>query len=176
MRALLASLVMVSWVASAAAEEPQASAPAWSEQSTTLFFATELTPLATVSTRGDLDAVLRLHRAHGLAIEARLGAAFGFSAIAGASIFGAHLGGALGWSLPLGERLAVTPMAAFDLFVYAQPDTSSVNVRRFTIAAPVTFVAYHHAVVELMIAAGASHVDGTTDLAIVVGPRIGLVF
>jgi len=160
----------------AARADDDGPARAYARRSTTVFVATELSPLPTVATRVELGAGLRLHRRGGLAVEVRLGGAFSASGVAGGYLFGARAGVSAGHALAVTRRIVVTPMIAGDVFAYRQSgDASNLVIPRLTVELPVSVVIYPHVVIEPTVQLGVQWLDGSRDVAVVVAPRIGVV-
>ena len=159
---------------SASARADDTPAAAYARHSTTITLSTELSPLATVANRAEIGGAVRLHRRH-VAVEGRAGIAFAASTLGFGWLVGGHGGVAAGASFPLGGRIAVTPMAAYDLYVYAPSGEGSIVVHRATVALPVSVILYPHVVIEGVVEVGAAFVERSPELAISFGPRLGLV-
>lgn len=143
--------------------------------SATLFVGTTWSPGPTVPIRGGVDSALRLH-ARGLALEARLGIGIAASANGLSAHMTAHGGFSVGWALALGRHVVVAPMLAYDAFLEHEQYGGNTWVHEATIALPIGFVLERGVVIEAYLRGGVSHYYGSTDPAIVVGPRIGIVF
>ncbi len=143
--------------------------------STTLFVGTTWSPGPTVPIRGGVDSALRLH-ARGLALEARLGIGIAASANGLSAHMTAHGGFSLGWAFALGPHVVVAPMLAYDAFLEHEQYGGNVWVHEATVALPIGFVLERGVVIEANVRVGLSHYYGSNDLAIVLGPRIGIVF
>lgn len=140
-----------------------------------MFAAGEVTPLPTSSGSLGLAGGVRVHRRH-IAIEGRLGGAFSFSAVANAGLFVGRGGVSAGIALPIGSRLAVMPMLAYDLFVLDQPrGIDATLVQRVTVEVPVAILIYRHVAIEPFVQAGLAWVNGGRDIAFIAGPRISIV-
>jgi hypothetical protein len=156
--------------------EAAVDARAYAARSTTLSFAPALSPLPSVSARAELDASLRFVRWGGLVIEGRAGLGLAGSALGGGFLVGIHTGAAVGVALPLGRRAALVPSVGYDLFLYWQPDgAAAVTVQRTMLELAVSVPVFRHAVAELFVAGGAWFGQGASDLALVAGPRLGVV-
>ena len=143
-------------------------------RSWTLFAAGELTPLPTTSGAIGFAAGARLQRNH-VAIEARLGGAFAFTAIANGAVSAGRAGISAGVAVPLGCRVALIPMLAYDGFLLEQPNGNAIFVHRATFELPVSVLLYRHVAVEPFVQAGFAWVRGGRDIAVVAGPRITIV-
>ena len=171
MRGLVLGVIVCGAGAPARADDP---ASDYARESTTITLSTELSPLPSVPARGELGGAVRLHRRN-VAVEARAGIAFAGSAIAVGWLVGGHFGLAAGASLPVSARFAFTPMVAYDAYVFVDSGSNPFVVQRTTVALPLTFVVYPHVVVEGVVEVGIVFIDGARELALVAGPRIGLV-
>ena len=145
-------------------------------ESLSIFTDAELTPQPTVPGRVDLAAGVRWHHRH-LAIEGRAGGGAAFTARAGGYVLGARAGVSIGAALPLGRRVAIEPMLAYDLFALWQPTSGSSSpiVQQIGIAAPLTILVFHHVAVEAFVELGLARYRGTNDLVVLAGPRIDIV-
>jgi hypothetical protein len=174
MKASCCTVVIALSVPGVALGEPS-QAKEYARRSTTAFLASELQPLQTVATRLEIDGGVRWHRA-GWAVEARAGVGFSASGAANGYQFGFRAGVSAGRSLPVGCRVALTPMVAADVFAYRQGSGASVlAIPRITVELPVSIVLYPHVVLEPVVQVGVQWVDGLGDIAVVLGPRIGVV-
>lgn len=174
--AFVALVALVALVQMASAE-PYDGGPArsFSRDSTTVFVASELAPLQTVAIRVEVDGGARWHR-RSWALETRLGIGFSASGAANGTLLGLRAGASIGRSLPIACRIALTPMIAGDVFAYRESDaTSTFTIPRLTVELPVSIVLYPHVVLEPVLQLGVQWVSGARDVAIVVGPRIGIV-
>ncbi len=170
---LVAALVCVTRIS--AADEVPPHAGSYADHSLSIFTAGELAPLPITSGTLGLAGGVRLHTRR-IAIEGRLGAAFSFTAIASAGAFAARAGVSVGTAVPLGRRVAVIPMVAYDGFWLDQPgDADAVFVHRATIEIPVAVLLYRHVALEPFVQAGVAWIGGGRDIALVVGPRISIV-
>jgi hypothetical protein len=174
----LVAAVLVGATGSSAADAPAADAPPvasdYVARSWSVFGAGELTPLPTTSGALGLAAGARLHYRH-LAIEARLGGAFAFTAIANGGVFAARAGVSAGIALPVGCRVALIPMLAYDAFLLDQPSGDAIVVHRATLELPVTILLFRHVAIEPFVQAGLAWISGGRDIAVVAGPRISIV-
>ncbi|MGE5181414.1 MAG: hypothetical protein ACM31C_05110 [Acidobacteriota bacterium] len=171
------ALAIVALLAAIArADDPPPRADDYADDALVAFATTELSPLPEVGGRIDLEAVVRWHHAH-LAVQGRAGGAWSFSATAGGDVFGARAGIAVGWVIPLSQRLAVVPMAGYDaLALWESAGTSHELVHRFAIELPLSILVYRHVVLEPYGVLGIQSLRGSRDLAVAFGPRIGIVF
>lgn len=170
-------LAVVAALAGAArADDEPPCACAYARHATLAFVATELSPLPDVGGHVDFEGGVRVHRGQ-LAIEARLGGAWSFSAAAGGDVFGARLGASVGWVVPLAHRFALVPMAGYDAFVlWESAGVSHLLVHRATIEVPLSILLYPHAIVEPYVALGLQSLHGSRDVAFVFGPRVAIGF
>lgn len=166
------ALVVVLVAAPAAHADP---AGDLAEHANVVFVGTELMPMPTVAGHVDAEGALRLHRSH-FAIEGRFGGGLAFTATAGGNVFGLRAGASAGYAIALGERFVVVPMVAYDAFILRERNDVAEVIQRATGHLAITWVVYPHAVVELSGQLGVQWFQGTRDLALVVAPRIGLVF
>lgn len=149
-------------------------AQAYARDSTTVFVASELAPLQTVAMRIEVDGGARWHRRN-WALEARLGLGFAASGAANGTLLGVRAGVSVGRSLPIACRVALTPMLAADVFAYRQSDaTSTFSIPRLTVELPLSIAIYPHVVLEPVVQVGVQWLGGARDVAVVVGPRIGI--
>ncbi len=163
-------------VATARADEPPPRADDYAADAVVAFATSELSPLPEVGGRIDLEGVVRWQHAH-LAVQGRAGGAWSFSATAGGDVFGARAGIAVGWVIPISQRLAVVPMAGYDAFrLWESAGTTTELVHRFSIELPLSILVYRHVVVEPYGVLGVQSLRGSRDLAVALGPRIGIVF
>lgn len=162
-------------LAGAAAADDTSPAREHARSSTTLYLSTTWSPAPTVPIRAGVDSALRLHH-KGMAAEMRLGVGIAASALGLAAHGIAHGGFSLGGAFPLGSRVVVAPMLSLDAFVDLERFGRNVWVHYATIAMPLSIVFERGMVIELFVQAGYARYYGTTDPAIVAGPRIGLVF
>jgi hypothetical protein len=170
------ALVVVGLLAGAAHADDEPCACEYARHATVAFVATELSPLPDVGGHVDFEGGARIHRGH-LAIEARLGAAWSFSASSGGDVFGARIGASVGWVLPLAHRFAVVPMAGYDAFVlWESAGVTTQLVHRATVEVPLSILLYPHAIVEPYVAVGLQSLHGSRDLAFVFGPRVAIAF
>ena len=147
----------------------------YASDSLSLFAAGEVTPLPSTSGALALSAGARWHRHH-LAIEARLGGGFAFSAVANGGAYIGRAGVSAGVALPISCRVTLIPMLAYDAFVLAQPgDPNSIIVHRATIELPVAILLYRHVALEPFVQGGIAWINGGRDIAVVAGPRISIV-
>ena len=144
-------------------------------KSTTLFLGTTWTPGPTVPIRIGAEAALRVQRAH-LAFEVRFGAGGAGSLNALGSVFGGHVGGGLGAALPLGAHVVITPMFGYDVFAMFDVGGAAFLVHHVTFDLPLAIVLRRGVAIEVFTQAGVARYNGMTDPALVVGPRIGIVF
>ena len=172
-RACVAIAVLV-WSGTASADDT-VSASEQAEHATLVFVGTELMPMPTVGAHVDAEGAVRVHRDH-FAFEGRFGGGLAFSATAGGNVFGLRAGASAGYAIPLGARFVVIPMLAYDAFVLRERHDSAELVQRATFHMPISWLVYPHAVVELSGQIGVQWFQGIRDLAIVLAPRIGLVF
>ncbi len=169
------ALALIASLAATARADDERPVDAFVARSLTVFTATELSPLPTVSGRGDLEGGARWQRRH-LALEARAGAIIAFTTTPPGNMYGARLGASVGYSFALTGGIAVTPMLAGDLFVLRQSTIAQPpNVWRATLELPVSFLVYPHVSVEPYVQVGLAWSQGTSTLALVLGPRIALV-
>jgi hypothetical protein len=152
--------------------EAESSAVRHADRSTTLYFGSELSPLPSVTGDAALEATVRVVRWGGLAIQPRAGADASVSGAGNGTELGVRVGIGAGWSLAIGERVVVTPMIGYDLYVLDRV----LRVHRVALELPVSILVYPHVVVEPFLQIGRAWVGGTPDLAFAFGPRIGLVF
>lgn len=155
------------------ARADEANACAYAADSLTMFFASELSPLPTISGRVGVEGGVRLHRDH-VAIEARLGVAGAFSATIGGLELGYRAGASIGYAFAVARRVALEPMAGYDVLVLS--DETTTVIQRVTVELPVSIVLYPHVVLEPYGQLGLARSHGTSDLVLVVGPRLGVVF
>jgi hypothetical protein len=142
--------------------------------STTLFLGTTWSPGPTVPIRVGGEAALRVQRAR-LAFEARFGAGGAGSVIAASSVFNWHVGAGLGVALTLGGHVVLTPLVGYDLFGMLDGGGARFAVHYFTLGLPVAIALRRGVVLEVFTQVGATRGTGIGDVAIVVGPRIGIV-
>jgi hypothetical protein len=167
------TLALIALLASSAHADDLADA--YVARSLSVFTATELSPLPTVSGRGDLEGGARWQRNH-LALEGRAGAIIAFTTTPPGNMYGARFGASAGYSLALARNIAVTPMLAGDVFLLRQSTIEQPpTVWRATVELPVSFILYPHVAVEPYVQVGIAWSQGTSTLALVVGPRIALV-
>lgn len=172
-RAIIAVAVLM-WSGTGSADD-KVSASEQAGHATLVFVGTELMPMPTVAAHVDAEGALRVHRDH-FALEGRFGGGLAFSATAGGNVFGLRAGASAGYAIPLGERFIVIPMLAYDAFVLRERHDNAELIQRATFHLAITWVVYPHAVVELSGQIGVQWFQGIRDLAIVLAPRIGLVF
>jgi hypothetical protein len=172
----ITALLLVMLARARADPEPPSPARAYAHSSTTLLVSTDLSPLPTVGGQLELDATLRVHH-RGFAAEVRLGIAAAFSVVAGSDLYGARIGGGVGYAFPIGCRLLLAPMAAYDVMAYRETGGASTQIlQRVTIELPLSIVLFPHVVFEPYVQAGVMYVGGNRDAVLVVGPRLGVVF
>jgi hypothetical protein len=160
-----------------AAPAEAAPAPGGTRSATFLFAGTELSVLPTVPGRAAMDAAVRRHFAIGLALEARLGGLAGFSTDGGGALLGLRVGASAGWSFAIGRRVMITPMLAYDRFwIWGETAGDALVVQRTTLELPVTILLYPHVVLEPVVHVGVASIGGQSDLALVIVPRVGVVF
>jgi hypothetical protein len=170
---LLVPVLLVGLAGSAAAATP---AEEHARRSTTLTLSTELSPLPSVAVRSELGGALRVIRRR-VAVEGRVGFALAATTLGSGWIGGVHAGLAAGTSVPILGRLAVTPMLAYDVYsLWQNDDASAFVVQRVSLALPLTWTIYPHVVLEGVVEVGFAFVEDSSEFALVVGPRIGIVF
>lgn len=173
---LMATLAAAAAPPPAAADEPTP-ARRQATRSTTLYVGSELSPLPTIGAVAGVEAAVRAVRRGGLTFEGRAGGAFAFSAVARGALYGVRGGGGAGWSLPITPRMLLAPMVQYDLFVlWDSTATPAVDIHRLTGELSLSTVIYPHVVVDARVQVGAVWIDGNRDLALAIGPRIGVVF
>jgi hypothetical protein len=172
----LAVTLLLATSTSFADEEPTA-ARRYARGSKNLLFSTELSPLPSVTSHAELDATFRLVLRRGLVLQPRLGIGTAFSAVADGWILAFRAGGAVGYAIPLGRRVALTPMVGYDFFLlWDNGSTRPLLVHRGALELPVTIVVFQHVLIEPFVLVGVASVNGSLDLAFALGPRLGVTF
>jgi len=176
-RTALAVITCLLGSAPMAAAEVPGPARQHANGSTTLYVGSELAPLPTVGAITGVEATIRLIRLGGLTIDGRAGGALAFSAVARGALYGARAGVGAGWSVPITRRMLLAPMLEYDLFIlWDSTATPAVDVHRLTGELTLSTLPYPHVVVDAVVAVGAAWVNGARDLALAIGPRIGVAF
>lgn len=163
---------LVAQLASARADDVRLS-DAHARRSATLYLASAWSPGPTVPIRIGADVALRLHSR--IALEFRLGLGGAGSVVGLASQIAWHAGIGAGVALPIGSRVVLAPMLAYDYFGMRDASGRLFAVHEATVELPVAIVLARGAVLEPFVQVGMSRYSGATDWAVVVGPRIGLV-
>lgn len=148
-------------------------AGAHARHSTTLYLATAWSPGPTVPIRIGAEAALRVQRR--IALELRIGAGGAGSVLGISSQLAWHGGLSAGVAVPIGSRVVLAPMVAYDYYGLRNADGRLFAVHEATVELPIAIVLARGAVLEPFVQAGLSRYSGSTDWTIVVGPRIGLV-
>lgn len=146
---------------------------AHARDSTTLYLAGTWSPGPTVPIRIGADAALRYQ--HRFALELRLGMGGAGSVLGISSQLAWHAGLSAGVALPIGSRVVLVPMIAYDYHGLRDADGRIFAVHEATLELPIAIVLARGAVIEPYVQAGVSRYIGSTDWAVVVGPRIGIV-
>lgn len=164
---------LVAALGSAAADEAP-SADRHAKGSATLYLGSMWSPGPTVPIRIGVEGALRLHAGH-LAIETRFGAGGSGSVTAFSSLFGAHLGGSVGFAFALGNRLTFSPMIGYDVFGLWEKEGATFAVHYATLQLPLAILIARRVVLEPHVQLGFARFHGATDPVVIVGPRIGIV-
>lgn len=146
---------------------------AHARDSTTLYLASTWSPGPTVPIRIGADAAVRFQRR--FALELRLGVGGAGSVLGISSQVAWHAGLSAGVAVPIGGRVVLVPMIAYDYHGLRDADGRLFAVHDATIELPIAIVLARGAVLEPYAQVGLSRYSGSTDWAIVVGPRIGIV-
>lgn len=164
---------MVGLAAPANADESRARDHA--QSSATLYLASTWSPSPTVPIRIGVDGAFRMHH-NRLALEARVGLGGAGSVTAIGMQMAGHLGASVGFALTAGDRVVLSPMLAYDVFALWEHEGATVTVHYATIELPVAIVLDRGVVLEALAQLGLARYQGATDPAVVIGPRIGIVF
>jgi hypothetical protein len=153
-----------------------ASADDYVDHANVVLLGTELMPMPTVAAHADAEGALRLLRRH-FVVEGRMGAGLAFSAADGGNVFGFRAGASAGYAIPLRKHpFVVAPMLAYDAFILKERKDDAEAIQRVTGQLTITWLVYPHAVVDLSGQLGLQWFRGVRDIAMVIVPRIGIVF
>lgn len=173
---LVAGVLMMAGTVAAEDEKPTVDlATAYSNRAMTIYLTNTWTPGPTIPVRIGVEGAIRMNRGK-LATEARAGLGGVASLNALGSELHGHFGLSIGAALPLGSRLVVTPMVGYDVFALWEKEGGSFAVHYVTAEIPLSILLYEHVVLEPFIQLGIARFQGATDPAVIIGPRIGLVF
>jgi hypothetical protein len=172
-RSMFNAITIVCLVGLAGVATAEGPAKAHARSSATLYLSSPRGPGPIVPIRIGVEGALRIQHAH-VALEARLGAGSAASIMAGASQASGHAGGSLGLAFSVGERVVISPMAAYDLFS-TWDGSGNVVVHYASLEVPIAIVIGRRVVLEPFLQVGVTRFMGTSDPLIVVGPRIGII-
>lgn len=142
---------------------------------TTAYLSTSWSPGPTVPIRIGVEGALRLHRGS-VAIEGRVGLGGAGSVTALGTLLAGHVGVSVGGAIALSGRIVLAPMVSYDVFGEWERDGASFAVHYVTLLVPLSIVLERGVVIEPFVQVGAARYQGATDPAVVIGPRLGIVF